>query len=274
MATELRPDIQSAKDRISTCMGAGREFKKLESYLWEGEVVDSVCVGQYGRGTGLLVLTNSRLLFLVDGMTGSTFEDFPLSKITSVQWSSGFVQGTLTVYASGNKAEINNVAKPDGPPLADKVRRSLPGTLRRSHPHHRPSLRRRLPSASADGSRGLVSRRPEPHPSAVLGRCRVDGAHRPTRLAFGLLLLGVPAFAFLELCPQLALLPTRPVRPSHTAPDGHSHRERPRVTVGAYRHQPQIGNQIVGDRPRHPIVIHAPHKHAVLLGADLLDQHP
>ena len=121
MATELRPDIQSAKDRISTRMGAGREFKKLESYLWEGEVVDSVCVGQYGRGTGLLVLTNSRLLFLVDGMTGSTFEDFPLSKITSVQWSSGFVQGTLTVYASGNKAEINNVAKPDGPPLADKA---------------------------------------------------------------------------------------------------------------------------------------------------------
>ena len=127
MATELRPDIQSAKDRISTRMGAGREFKKLESYLWEGEVVDCVCVGQYGRGTGLLVLTNSRLLFLVDGMTGSTFEDFPLSKISSVQWSSGFVQGTLTVYASGNKAEITNVAKPDGPPLADKLRAILAG---------------------------------------------------------------------------------------------------------------------------------------------------
>lgn len=30
MATELRPDIQSAKDRISTRMGAGREFKKRE----------------------------------------------------------------------------------------------------------------------------------------------------------------------------------------------------------------------------------------------------
>jgi hypothetical protein len=127
MAIELRPDIQAAKDRISTRMGAGREFKKLEGYLWEGEVVDCVCVGQYGRGTGLLVLTNSRLLFLVDGMTGSTFEDFPLGKITSVQWNSGFVQGTLTVYASGNKAEINNVAKPDGPPLADKVRAILAG---------------------------------------------------------------------------------------------------------------------------------------------------
>ena len=70
-------------------MGAGREFKKLESYLWEGEVVDSVCVGQYGRGTGLLVLTNSRLLFLVDGMTGPTFEDFPAEQdhlCAVVQW--------------------------------------------------------------------------------------------------------------------------------------------------------------------------------------------
>ena len=256
-------------------MGAGREFKKLESYLWEGEVVDSVCVGQYGRGTGLLVLTNSRLLFLVDGMTGSTFEDFPLSKITSVQWSSGFVQGTLTVYASGNKAEINNVAKPDGPPLADKVRAILAGHT--------------APVASAPPAFAAAPPSPPPPPtvpagwypdaqnppSAVLGRCRVDGAHRPTRLAFGLLLLGVPAFAFLELCPQLAL-PLHTLRFAHRIP----HRmvivigNVLGVTVGAYRHQPQIGNQIVGDRPRHPIVIHAPHKHAVLLGADLLDQHP
>ena len=230
MATELRPDIQSAKDRISTRMGAGREFKKLESYLWEGEVVDSVCVGQYGRGTGLLVLTNSRLLFLVDGMTGSTFEDFPLSKITSVQWSSGFVQGTLTVYASGNKAEINNVAKPDGPPLADKVRAILAGHTApvasappafAAAPPPPLRLRRRFPRAGI----------PTPRTPPFSGTGTVSGGrstppHSPSLRSASAWRTGVCVPRTLPATRVAA--PHAPVRPSHTAPDGHSHRERPR----------------------------------------------
>ena len=127
MASELRPDIQAAKDKLRIRMGGGREMKKLPEHLWEGETVDTLCVGTYGRGQGILALTNTRLLFVQDGLTGGTTEDFPLDKISSVQWSKGLVGGTLTIFASGNKAEVKNVQNDDGKTIADRVRGIISG---------------------------------------------------------------------------------------------------------------------------------------------------
>lgn len=110
----LRADIQAAKDRMQGTIGTGREFKHLEEHLWEREVVEMTCGGTYGRGQGLLVLTNSRLLFTFSGVMSQTTEDFPLDKISSIQWSAGMLMGTVTIFASGNKAEIKNVGKQDG----------------------------------------------------------------------------------------------------------------------------------------------------------------
>ena len=42
-----------------------------------------------------------------------TLEDVPLEKISSIQWSSGIALGQVTIFASGNKAEIGRVAKKD-----------------------------------------------------------------------------------------------------------------------------------------------------------------
>jgi hypothetical protein len=111
---ELRPDIQN-------------EFKHLTEYLWEGETVEMACGGTYGNGQGLLVLTNLRLLFVQHGIMSQKTEDFPLDRVSSVQWSSGMVQGTLTIFASGNKAEVKNVEKSAGKALADRVRAIISG---------------------------------------------------------------------------------------------------------------------------------------------------
>jgi hypothetical protein len=122
--TDVRPDIDQASQRMRTKVGAGREIKKLPDYLWEGELVQAMTVGTYGRGQGLVVLTDRRLLFVQDGWTSKTTEDFPLDKISSVQWNSGLT-GKLTVFASGNKAEIKNVNKDDGKAIADLIRHRL-----------------------------------------------------------------------------------------------------------------------------------------------------
>lgn len=124
---ELRADIVAAKQKMRTKLGSGREIKKLNEHLWEDERVDLMAGGTYGAGTGLLVLTDRRLLFLKDGVFSKTTEDFPMEKISSVQWSSGIVQGKLTVFASGNKAEIKNVNKDDGKQIADTIRDRLSG---------------------------------------------------------------------------------------------------------------------------------------------------
>ncbi|WP_033401542.1 PH domain-containing protein [Actinopolyspora mortivallis] len=125
MSNELRDDIAAAKSRMAASFGSGREVKKLESYLWEGERVDMLSSGSYGPGMGLVALTDRRLLFLKDGWTSQTIEDFPLGKISSVQWSAGLMFGSLTVYASGNKAEIKQVEKDNGKMISDAIRQRL-----------------------------------------------------------------------------------------------------------------------------------------------------
>lgn len=107
---------------MSSRAGGKREVRKLPEHLQEGERVDRILTGTYHNGTGILVLTDRRLLFLKDGMVSKRSEDLPLSKISSIEWSSGMMLGKITAFVSGNKAEVTNVAKVDGKALVDDVR--------------------------------------------------------------------------------------------------------------------------------------------------------
>lgn len=112
---------------MSVKLGSGREIKHLTEHLWDNEQVERMVSGTYGGGTGLLVLTDRRLLFLKEGMMKQTLEDFPLEKISSIQWSSGITLGKLIIFTSGNKGEIVNIAKKDGKNLADLVWERIAG---------------------------------------------------------------------------------------------------------------------------------------------------
>ncbi|QDG66058.1 hypothetical protein NIBR502772_07360 [Pseudarthrobacter sp. NIBRBAC000502772] len=119
---QLRDDIQQAKDKAGITWGSNREFRKLESHLWEGERVEQILTGQYAGGLGILVLSDRRIFFLKDGVMKQVSEDFPFSKISSMQWNSGLALGAVTVFVSGNKAEITNVAKQLGKAFVDAAR--------------------------------------------------------------------------------------------------------------------------------------------------------
>jgi len=81
--------------------------------------------GTYGGGQGLVVLTDRRLMFIKEGVMRSKSEDFPLEKMSSAQWSSGMLTGKVTIFASGNKAEIGGVNKADGKRIVDNLRARL-----------------------------------------------------------------------------------------------------------------------------------------------------
>lgn len=81
--------------------------------------------GYYGKGIGLVVLTDRRLLFVQHGIMSQTTEDFPMSKISSVRWESGMMIGKITIFASGNKSKITNVNKDDGKEIVAKIRHEL-----------------------------------------------------------------------------------------------------------------------------------------------------
>jgi hypothetical protein len=123
MATELRPDIAAAKAKLKAgTFGSGRELKKLPGYLEDGETVAAITSGTYASGIGLLALTDRRLLFIRDGVFSNALQDFRFDRISSVQWVSGLMLGTIQITVSGSRADITNVYKEDGRVMADLLR--------------------------------------------------------------------------------------------------------------------------------------------------------
>jgi Bacterial PH domain/Short C-terminal domain len=121
------PTLEEITAEISRLPGGhgflGRkEVKQLPGILWEDERVENLIRGWYASGTGILVATNKRLVFVDKGITKLRVEDFPYDKITSVQYKLGLAGGTLTIFASGNKADIEHVPKDQCKAFGDFIR--------------------------------------------------------------------------------------------------------------------------------------------------------
>jgi hypothetical protein len=126
------PTLEEIKDQIEHLPGGkgfvGRkEVKQLPGILWEDERCENIIRGWYASGNGILVATNKRLVFVDKGMVGLRVEDFPYDKITSIQYHLGFAGGTLTIFASGNKADIQHVPKDQCKAFGDFVRARITG---------------------------------------------------------------------------------------------------------------------------------------------------
>ncbi|TXS13955.1 hypothetical protein EAO70_20395 [Streptomyces sp. adm13(2018)] len=158
----VRPDIDEAAEKAGPAIGSRREIENLPNVLWEGETVDMLASGIYGGGNGLVALTNQRLVFFKHGMMSQKLEDFPLSNISSVQWSAGLLMGTLSVFASGNRADIKSVAKAPGEALSGRLRMLLATAKTQAMPT--------TPAAAPTGAQDLAAR------LAVLDQLRVAGA--------------------------------------------------------------------------------------------------
>lgn len=122
---ELRPDIHAARERMS--YRPSWEIRALADHLGEGEQVALLAGGRYAEVTGLLALTNLRLLFISEAWGPGAAETFGLQEISSVQWQSGIMSGEITVRASGTEAGIDKVIKEDGKAMADAVDSAIAG---------------------------------------------------------------------------------------------------------------------------------------------------
>lgn len=118
-------EIQGQLKRIDgiSHLLARKEIKELPAILWENEQVEHMLQGMYNNGLGALFATNKRLVFVDKGLLfGLKVEDFPYDKITSIQYETKILQGTLTIFASGNKAEITHAEKALVRTFAEHVR--------------------------------------------------------------------------------------------------------------------------------------------------------
>lgn len=117
-----RIDEQVKKIANATILGR-KEIRELPSILWDDEEILDIAIGFYNNGTGILVATQRRLLFVDKGLLyGLKVEDFPLDKISSIQYQTGLMLATITIFTSGNKAEIKNVDKGKARTFSEGVR--------------------------------------------------------------------------------------------------------------------------------------------------------
>ena len=132
-ASGKAPDSRSARlnrqinklDGVSRWSGS-KELKELPQILWEDEEVENIVQGIYASRNGIAVSTDRRLIFLDKGlMYGLRVEDFAYDKITSIQYQTGLVFGEITIFASGNRAEIKQIPKDQVRPFAENVRARL-----------------------------------------------------------------------------------------------------------------------------------------------------
>ena len=108
-----------------------REIDKLPRLLPEGEEILFLAQGRLGTGTGMIVVTERRLMFVEQGISHRRVEDFPYLELESAQADIDVVSSELILSRfSGERTTISRVYPKDQTmEIADyiRARTSLPG---------------------------------------------------------------------------------------------------------------------------------------------------
>lgn len=70
---DMRPDIAAAAEHAVSLLGSRKELRRLPEKLTEGETVQVVASAAHNGGTGVLAVTNMRVLFYFEGLLRNTF---------------------------------------------------------------------------------------------------------------------------------------------------------------------------------------------------------
>jgi hypothetical protein len=119
---ELRSDIAAAATSgMISDYDVSRELAQLSAYLRDGETVHRLASGIYGAGSGLLAVTNHRVLFLRDGRSGQASEGFPFDALTSAAWKPDGARAAITVSDSHSTAMLRQTAVANAQAVVDLI---------------------------------------------------------------------------------------------------------------------------------------------------------
>ena len=153
MQQDVLESIEELARKLPSRMGVKRELKKLPTLLGDDERVLQLDTGTYGGGNGLVVATNRRVMFLLEGLTRSRVEDFPFDEIAAVRSEMGMVTGTcrLTISTYDDQAEISNMSKSVVDEITEYVRSRAggPEPVEQPQPEAQPQAAAVAPSPTA-----------------------------------------------------------------------------------------------------------------------------
>lgn len=157
---EIKAHIKSlGLDNTSTFFGR-KEINELPDILNANENIDNIIQGTFNNGQGILVSTNRRLVFIDKGLLyGLKVEDFPLDKITSIQYETGLILGKVKIHTSSNIANIDNVEKNAARKFAEFVRNKLsePKTVTTLQNNSEPNALEQLEKLGKLKESGIIS---------------------------------------------------------------------------------------------------------------------
>jgi hypothetical protein len=122
---KYRPDIQDAADQAGIIFRVKREIRELETHLMPDERVLAMVPTTHKDERGLLVATNSRILFIFHGWVNKTTLIYDYRLISKMRWLGGIVQGRMRIYIYGTTASVKftGVWSPVGKAFVEAVTR-------------------------------------------------------------------------------------------------------------------------------------------------------
>jgi hypothetical protein len=119
----LRSDVLDAVDRLRSPWEVAREIQHLPSHLRQGEIVVALAAGVYGVGTGLMVLTDRRVLVIREARTSQASQGFPFEQLCGVEWTPTSVHhGTITTSDATRATEFTQVIADEASELMGLLR--------------------------------------------------------------------------------------------------------------------------------------------------------
>ena len=105
---------QLAKVNAKKRLGVGKELKHLHEVINKGENILGHTRGFYNKNTWLICITDRRVLFLDKGMIyGMKSAEIPLDNVSSVNYETGILVGSITVTAGGAEKKVGKLRKQD-----------------------------------------------------------------------------------------------------------------------------------------------------------------
>ena len=94
---------------MSTKLGIGREIRLLNEQLHPHEQVQQLAKASHGGKTGVLAVTNERVIWYHAAPIGRTLIDQRHERISSVKAHKGVVGASLVINAGGDEWSLRNV---------------------------------------------------------------------------------------------------------------------------------------------------------------------
>lgn len=133
--TSPRTDIAEAKASMNAAVGIKNALRDLEAKLWDGERVECMANGQYGKLPGVITLTSQRILLVANTMGASQSTHYLLEDIRDIEQTVDIMHGAVTVHTAGGSAGLAKMNRKESKRFAAAAQNAIAARTQTNGPN-------------------------------------------------------------------------------------------------------------------------------------------